>query len=88
MSEKGKMEIGLLRGALQKIIPDNVKNPDIRLGANIKNGNAPYAYMSGDYMLATPNNNRIYDARQYLYPVPQNQINLTFGAVTQNPLWK
>lgn len=67
---------------------DNVKNPDIRLGANIKNGNAPYAYMSGDYMLATPNNNRIYDARQYLYPVPQNQINLTFGAVTQNPLWK
>lgn len=67
---------------------DNVKNPDIRLGANIKNGNAPYAYMSGDYMLATPNNNRIYDARQYLYPVPQNQINLTFGAVTQNPPWK
>lgn len=67
---------------------DNVKYPNIRLGANIKNGNAPYAYMSGDYMLATPSNNRIFEARQYLYPVPQNQINLTFGAVTQNPLWK
>ncbi len=67
---------------------DNVKNPDIRLGANIKNGLSPYTYMDGDYMLATPDNNRIYDARQYLYPVPQNQINLTFGAVTQNPLWK
>lgn len=67
---------------------DNVKNPDIRLGANIKNGLSPYTYMDGDYMLATPDNNRIYDARQYLYPVPQNQISLTFGAVTQNPLWK
>lgn len=67
---------------------DNVKYPNIRLGANIKNGNAPYAYMSGDYMLATPNNNRIFEPRQYLYPVPQNQINLTFGAITQNPLWK
>lgn len=66
---------------------DTTKNPNIRLGANIKNGTAEYAYMSGDYIKATPNQERIFEARQYLYPVPSNQINLTLGAITQNALW-
>ena len=67
---------------------DTTKFPNIRLGANIKNGTADFNSKSGDYILATPGNERVFEARQYLYPVPQQQINLTFGAVTQNPLWQ
>ena len=44
--------------------------------------------MVGDYMKATPSNDRVFEARQYLYPIPTQQITLTDGAVEQNPLWK
>lgn len=67
---------------------DTTKYPNIRLGANIKNGTAPYQYMEGDYMKATPSNDRVFEARQYLYPVPTQQITLTEGAIEQNALWK
>ena len=67
---------------------DTTKYPNIRLGANLKNGIAPYEYMVGDYMKATPSNDRVFEARQYLYPIPTQQITLTDGAVEQNPLWK
>ncbi len=67
---------------------DTTKYPNIRLGANIKNGTAPYEFMSGDYMKATPSNDRVFEARQYLYPIPTQQITLTEGAITQQPLWK
>lgn len=68
---------------------DTKENPNICLGANIKNGRAiaDFPYTSGDYLRATPSNERVFDKRQYLAPIPTYQIDYTFGAVTQNPLW-
>lgn len=66
---------------------DTQKNPDIRLGANLKNGKAAYQFMDGDYMKATPNNERIYEAKHYFFPVPQTQINLNSN-LKQNPGWE
>ena len=67
---------------------DTTKYPNIRLGANIKNGTMTNPVTEGDYLKATPNDNRVYEARQYLYPIPTQQINLTLGAITQNKLWE
>ncbi|MBO5053175.1 MAG: RagB/SusD family nutrient uptake outer membrane protein [Muribaculaceae bacterium] len=65
---------------------DTQKNPDIRLGANLKNAVKPWNYMSGDYMMAIPNNERVFSKREYLYPIPSQQITLN-PALTQNANW-
>lgn len=65
---------------------DTSKNPDIRLGANLKNAVKEWNYMSGDYMVSTPNNERVFSAREYLYPIPSKQLTLN-PALTQNANW-
>ena len=64
---------------------DTKKNPDIKLGANIKNG-VSYDYKVGDYIQSIPSNDRVFEARQYLYPIPSLQISLN-EALVQNQLW-
>lgn len=66
---------------------DTQKNPKIRQGANLKNATKPYNYMVGDYMESIPGNDRVFSAREYLYPIPTQQISLN-NALTQQPLWK
>lgn len=66
---------------------DTQKNPDIRLGANLKNSSVKWAYMTGDYIMSIPSNERVYSAREYLYPIPSLQITLNPNLV-QNELWK
>ena len=50
--------------------------------------------MSGNYMQAIPGNDRIFSAREYLYPIPSEQITLTQApgsdksSLEQNALWK
>lgn len=65
---------------------DTTKNPNIRLGANLKNTPKPYAHMVGDYMKAIENNERIYSKREYLYPIPSGQIALN-SKLAQQPNW-
>lgn len=68
---------------------DTNKYPNIRLGANVKNGTATaFTSLVGDYVQATPGNNRVFEARQYLYPIPTDEITLSHGNLTQNSLWK
>lgn len=89
---------------------DTTKYPNIRLGANLgevapynytddkgeaKTFTLPtFATMSGNYMQAIPGNDRIFSAREYLYPIPSDQITLTQApgadksSLEQNALWK
>lgn len=89
---------------------DTTKYPNIRLGANLgevapynytndkgeaKTFTLPtFANMSGKYMQAIPGNDRIFSAREYLYPIPSEQITLTVApgadksSLEQNALWK
>ncbi len=89
---------------------DTSKYPNIRLGANLgevapynytndkgeaKTFTLPtFANMSGNYMQAIPGNDRIFSAREYLYPIPSEQITLTQApgsdksSLEQNALWK
>ncbi|MDD5838714.1 MAG: RagB/SusD family nutrient uptake outer membrane protein [Bacteroidales bacterium] len=66
---------------------DTQKNPKIRQGANLKNAINSYNYMVGDYMQSIPGNDRVFSAREYLYPIPSGQITLN-PALEQQPLWK
>ena len=66
---------------------DTSKHPNIKLGANLKNAVRKSDNMVGDYIQATPNNDRIYEARQYLGPIPTGQISLN-SHLEQNALWK
>lgn len=65
---------------------DTKLNPNIRLGANLKNAAKAYEYMDGDYMKAIVGNERVYSKREYLYPIPSGQISLN-EALTQQPNW-
>lgn len=66
---------------------DSQKHPNVLLGANVSNATVSISAV-GDYIDASYGHTRIYEARQYLYPIPQNQIALTNGAVEQNIGWK
>lgn len=68
---------------------DTAKNPNIKLGANLGDvaGAPAAAAMSGKYIQATPTVERVFSAREYLYPIPSGQITLN-EALTQQPLWK
>lgn len=41
---------------------------------------------TGDYVNATFDHNRVFDKRQYQYPIPQDQLNLNEN-LKQNPNW-
>jgi hypothetical protein len=65
---------------------DTQKNPNIVLGANTANAPVQIANVGG-YVDASKGKTRIYEARQYLYPIPSGQITLNEN-LEQNELWK
>ncbi len=66
---------------------DSEQHPNILLGANASAATVK-PDMKGDYVDGSFNHTRVFEKRQYLYPIPTDQISLTSGAITQNPLWK
>lgn len=66
---------------------DNTKYPDIALGANVKNAPVKPTLMSGDYFSTYFGRNRLYNSRNYLYPIPTEQLNLNEN-MKQNEGWK
>lgn len=74
---------------------DSQKHPNILLGANMtacppltdSEGN-PYTIPNvGGYIDGSKGGVRVYEARQYLYPIPSGQITLNEN-LKQNPLWE
>ncbi|MDE6497303.1 MAG: RagB/SusD family nutrient uptake outer membrane protein, partial [Muribaculaceae bacterium] len=69
---------------------DNSKYPNIALGANMiadaPNPNNVETDAAG-YIKGYFGGVRSYEPRQYLYPIPQDQLNLNKN-LEQNPLWK
>ena len=65
---------------------DSRQHPNILLGANMTAAPKSIANVGG-YVDASFGKVRIYEARQYLFPIPTDEISLTGGAVKQNPLW-
>lgn len=65
---------------------DTQKNPNIVLGANTANAPVQIANVGG-YVDASKGKTRVYEARQYLYPIPSGQITLNEN-LEQNELWK
>ncbi len=66
---------------------DNTKHPNVLLGANATN--APVAPEStvGAYIDGSFGRNRVYDHRQYQWPIPSGQITLNPN-LTQQPNWE
>lgn len=69
---------------------DSSRNPDIMLGANVSADTAidtKATAKKGDYIDASRNGNRKYEAKYYLYPIPTSQILLNKN-LSQNPGWE
>ena len=66
---------------------DNTKYPKIAQGANVKNAPVAPPMKSGDYYSTYFGQNRIYNAKYYLYPIPSNQLNYDGSQMVQNYLW-
>lgn len=66
---------------------DSSVHPNILLGANASTATVK-PDMNGNYVDGSFNHVRTFDARQYLYPIPGDQIALTNSAVSQNTPWK
>lgn len=66
---------------------DNIKHPAIFLGANMTKAPVAINNVDGYVMPNYAGQNRIFEARQYLYPIPSNQNTLTEGILGQNPGW-
>lgn len=65
---------------------DSQKNPNILLGANMTAAPVSILNVNG-YVDGSHGGTRVYDAKQYFYPVPSGEINLNRN-LTQNPGWK
>lgn len=65
---------------------DSSKHPNILLGANVENAPIAPDQVTGNYINASFGKNRIYDARQYQYPLPSDQIGLN-NNLKQNANW-
>ena len=66
---------------------DNTKYPNVLLGANVTGAPVAPEVVTGAYINATYGKNRIFEPRQYQYPLPSNQLNLN-KQLEQNALWK
>lgn len=69
---------------------DTKQHPNIFLGANVSEVtgiDADNVTVIDGYIRATPDMERVFEARQYLYPIPSGQIGLNKN-LEQNPLWK
>lgn len=65
---------------------DNTKHPDILLGANVKNAPVDPEQKVGDYVDGSFGRNRVFDKRQYQYPLPSDQLTLNQN-LKQNANW-
>lgn len=65
---------------------DNTQHPNILLGANVANAPVAPESKTGNYVNATFGKNRVFDNRQYQYPIPTDQITLN-AALVQNANW-
>lgn len=67
---------------------DSSTNPDIMLGANIKNAPASdkAVLRSGNYIDGSKKFTRKFDKKHYWYPIPSDQRSLS-DKLTQNPGW-
>ncbi len=65
---------------------DNTKYPNILLGANVSNAKVKPGSMVGEYVDGSFGGVRMYEPRQYEYPIPSGQITLNEN-LTQQPLW-
>lgn len=65
---------------------DTTKHPNVILGANIANSPIPCTVATGDYVNGSFGQNRTFEDKYYLYPVPTGQIELN-NKLTQNPGW-
>lgn len=81
----------------QLALLDNQKHPNVFLGANVKNvtgwqideATGEYVkpiFNAEGYVVSNNDQNRIYESKQYFYPVPSGQIALNTN-LTQNPGW-
>ena len=66
---------------------DSQKHPNVLLGANATNAPVAPELVTGNYINATFGKTRIFEARQYQYPIPQDQLTLNKNLV-QNANWK
>lgn len=64
---------------------DSTRNPNIALGANVSASPVSIANVGG-YLDASYGTTRIFEERQYLYPIPSGQRQLNQN-LTQNPGW-
>ena len=75
---------------------DTKLNPNIKLGANIKNDVVAMdaqkvSWNAEGYLIIYPDNDRTYDKKYYFYPVPTSQISIYEAngyKFTQNPGWE
>lgn len=65
---------------------DNVKYPNVGLGANVSASPVKVENAVNGYYNAANGGIRQFEERQYLYPVPSGQIQLN-EKLTQNPGW-
>lgn len=65
---------------------DNTKHPNVLLGANATGAPVAPPSVTGAYINATFGKNRIYDNRQYEWPLPQDQLTLNSN-LEQNANW-
>lgn len=66
---------------------DSQKHPNILLGANATNAPVAPEITTGAYINASFGKTRIFEARQYQYPIPSDQLTLNKN-LEQNANWK
>jgi len=75
---------------------DTKTNPNIKLGANIKNDptakdESKISWNADGYVIIYPNSDRTYDKKYYFYPIPTSQISIYEASgyeFKQNPGWE
>lgn len=74
----------------QLALLDSSKHPNILIGANLKNEPTPdltrIDLTADKYMDGTDGHTRVFDAKNYLYPIPTEEITLNKN-LGQNPGW-
>lgn len=65
---------------------DSKHHPNVFLGANLKNVAAPEESLKGNYIDASDGQNRLYESKHYLYPIPTAQLSLNKN-MKQNTGW-
>lgn len=86
MFDKGLRYWDLIRWHQLELL-DNVKHPDVTLGANIKNSVVDhFVKNTNGYLDFYQGVTRVFSEREYLYPIGTQEITVN-PAITQNPGW-